>query len=853
MTRTVLLVMLTIVCLAAHRAGGGEAVRLAADGKALRTIGVAKDASDSVRKSAQTLADTLTKISGASFLVETADGTPGIVVGTASDFPALVPKGTFDPDPLRGREQYLLHSHGEEVRLIGSTELAVEHAVWDFLNRLGYRHYFPGEHWEVIPRQRELTIDVDTIERPDYLARRIWYGYGTWDYNAEPYRTWCARNRCVAGIQLNTGHAYDEVVRESRQQFEKHSDYWPLLQGKRQPVGNTKPCLAKQEVRDLFVQSALRKFAKAPSLDSVSIDPSDGGGWCQCEQCAKLGSVSDQAITLANEVAAAINREHPGKLLGIYAYNYHSPPPSVTVDPHVVVSVATAFIKEGLKVEDLLAGWSKQGATLGIREYYSVNTWDRDLPARSRGGNLAYLRRTIPEFHARGARFLSAESSDNWGPNGLGYYLAARMLWDVDEAKNIDALTDDFLSRCFGPAEQPMREFYRQLDGSHAHLVFDDQVGRMFRSLDEARRLIGEEADNEQRQQIEARLNDLVLYTRYVDLFHRYSITEGAERQAAFEAMLRHAYRMRRSMMVHVKAIYRDVVARDKNVSIPAGSTWNVAEADNPWKSSEPFARTEFGEFVREGIERYSLVDLDFEPVEFSNDLVSADPLKLEEVVAGSAPRGRGKRTYYALVERGRAAIELQITGGLIKHYRDRGNVRVELHKLGGASESGQREQLIATDQSVPPDGVKRTVSLPVKEAGLYRIDLSDGGDLTSVDWAKGQRISFHSSLDAPISTHGRWSLYFYVPRGTKVIGLYGNGEATIQNPAGETVFSLDQRTPGYHSIPVEPGTDGKLWKVHHASAEIRLLTVPPYLARSPGELLLPREVIEQDNPSPAE
>ena len=170
----------------------------------------------------------------------------------------------------------------------------------------------------------------------------------------------------------------------------------------------------------------------------------------------------------------------------------------------------------------------------------------------------------------------------------------------------MDALTDDFLSRCFGPAEEPMREFSRQLDGSHAHLVFDDQVGRMFRSLDEGHRLINQEADNEQttqqrrspeqRQQIAARHNDLVLYTRYVDLFHRYWIVEGVERQSAFETMLRHAYRMRRSMMVHAKAIYRDVDARDKNVSIPEDATWNVAEADNPWKSSEPFTLTEFAE-----------------------------------------------------------------------------------------------------------------------------------------------------------------------------------------------------------------------------------------------------------------
>jgi len=189
-------------------------------------------------------------------------------------------------------------------------------------------------------------------------------------------------------------HAYDRVVRESRQQFEEHPDYWPLLEGKRQPVSNTKPCLAKQAVRDLFVQSALRKCASDPTLDSVSMDPSDGGGWCQCEQCAKLGSVSDQAITHANEVALAINRQHPGKLVGLYAYNYHSPPPIATVDPQVVVSVATSFIKEGPKVEDLLAEWSKQNASLGIREHYAVNTWDRDLPAISPRGRAAATSRT---------------------------------------------------------------------------------------------------------------------------------------------------------------------------------------------------------------------------------------------------------------------------------------------------------------------------------------------------------------------------------------------------------------------------------------------------------------------------
>ena len=199
---------------------------------------------------------------------------------------------------------------------------------------------------------------------------------------------------------------------------------------------NTKPCLGNPAVCALFVSHALAKFDAEPSLDSISTDPSDGGGWCECEKCAQLGSVSDQAVTLANEVATAVNRRHPGKLVGMYAYNHHSPPPSVRVDPHVVISVATSFLKGGLRLDEIIFGWTNRGASLGIREYYGVNVWDRDLPAAARGGNINYLRRTIPDFRARGARFMSAESSDNWGPNGLGYYLASRMLWGREGSRS---------------------------------------------------------------------------------------------------------------------------------------------------------------------------------------------------------------------------------------------------------------------------------------------------------------------------------------------------------------------------------------------------------------------------------
>ena len=572
------------------------------------------------------------------------------------------------------------------------------------------------------------------------------------------------------------------------------------------------------------------------------MDPSDGGGWCQCEHCAKLGTVSDQAVTVANEVAAAVASKYPDKYVGMYAYNYHSPPPNVQVHPQVIVSAATAFIKGGLSFDEMISGWSARGATLGIREYYSVNTWDRDQPADARGGNLEYLRRTIPQFYSQGARFLSAESSDNWGPNGLGYYLASRLLWDVREAQRMEELVEDFLVRAFGPAREPMREFYRQLDGSKPHLVINDQLGRMYRSLDQAWAL----ADS---PEVRARINDLTLYARYCTLYRRYAAASGGDRQRAFESLIRHAYRMRKTMLVHAYALYRDLDNRDKSVSIPDEAKWQVPEGQNPWKTSEPFGESELAGFRQEGIQSHPLVELDFQPVSYSNDLVpAASHIRLPELPAGELGPGRGTQEFHTYFEKGPATLELQVTGGLIPHYRDRGNVKIGLFKVGGSSATGQRETPIAEDRSVPPDGTERTVRLTVTESGLYRVTISDGQDKTLVKWPVGQPMTVVSTETVPMNdTYGQWAQYFYVPRGTQVIGMYGGEHGEIRDSQDRPQFWFNGRERGFYRVPVPSGEDGKLWRIRYMRGPLILLTVPSNFAATPQELLLPREVVERD------
>ena len=789
-----------------------EKCALSENGRALVPIVV----SEQTRPLGAELAAMLKRMTGAEFAIETSAEPHGIYLGLKST-----------PCAITEREDYTMRSEKGRLVILGNTPKAVEHAMWDLLHRLGFRQFFPGKTWEIVPQTPSLSIDVDVSESPDYHARKIWAGFGYLKERDEGFDEWCRRNRATSGITLSSGHSYDGIMNRQKDEFAKHPEFLALVDGKRQ---KPKFCIANEGLRKLVVKDALEHFAKDPTLDSISCDPSDGGGWCECAECAKIGSVTDRALLLANDVAEALNAVKPGRLIGMYAYSEHSPPPSIQAHPQVVISVATGFIRGGYTIDQLISGWQAKAKTLGIREYYSVNTWDRDLPGAARGGNIEYLRTTIPLFHESGARFMSAESSDNFGPNGLGYYLAARMMWDVKEAKKIEALTADFLEKSFGPARAPMAKFYALLDGTKRQALSDDLLGRMFRLLDEARALTSDAA-------IRARLDDLTLYTRYVELYHDYASEQGKERQAAFEQLFRFIWRIRHTGMVHVKALWRDLPNRDKSIALPALAKYSDPDATNPWKSDEAFTADQIATFISEGIAHRKL--LDFAPVAYSNKLVPATALKLPQVPQGNAGIYlRGVRDFWTWIAKEPATIKLTGKAGII--YPSRGTAKVDLYPLA------EVESKAVAHFEIPPDKVDHAIEFKTSFPGLHRIEVSDATQGTLISWSDGMPMTIVSSQEQPAKLFGRWHLYFYVPKGTKIIGGFSEGEGFVLNPAHKTVHTFGDK-PGYLSIPVPAGEDGKLWSFKHCAGNRFLMTVPPCLARDASELLLPEEVVKRD------
>jgi hypothetical protein len=236
---------------------------------------------------------------------------------------------------------------------------------------------------------------------------------------------------------------------------------------------------------------------------------------------------------------------------------------------------------------------------------------------------------------------------------------------------------------------------------------------------------------------------------------------------------------------------------------------------------------------------------MNFQPVAFSENLVSAAPLHLTEPTPGALGAGRGKQTFYTYIDQPGGTIELQITGGLIAHYRDRGNVRIGLWQIGGASETGERETLVQENHSVPPDGKPYPVKLTVKQPGVYKIVAEDGSDMSLIKLISPIPWSVKSTNDEPMNHfYGDWTLYFYVPRGTKTVGLFGGERGDVCDSGGKSLFSLNGRAANFYGVPVPEGQDGKLWQMRRAHGSVRLLTVPPYFARTAAELLLPAEVV---------
>lgn len=815
---------------------GAETLRLAQNGKPLHDVIISTNASGTTKAVAAELADYLGRISGAKFSVTTGDGSQGIVLGTLAEFPhPALAKPLEIRNSHDGREAFAIRTESRRLRLIGATDLGASHAAFRLLEHLGCRWFFPAREWEILPRQSDLRVSLAEDDRPRLLARRIWYGYGNFSDRGHPtggsaaldYQAWARHNRMASSFSVHAGHAWQTIIADHRKIFAEHPEYLALVKGERK---GDQLCVSHPEVRRLAAKWALDFLQKHPDRDMVSMECSDGGGHCECEACIRLGSVSDRVFGLANEVARAVAARYPGKMVGCLAYNDHSAPPGFPLEPNVHVQLTAGFTRGAHTFDQLAELWPQKCRNLGFYEYFSVWLWDFDKLPGGKGANIPQLRESIQRYARLGATSLDAESGNNWGVHGPGYYVANKLMWNPDA--DVEVLRADFLAKAFGPAAPAMRRYYERWAPDQQPLISRGLIGELLRDVAEAEKLAKD------RPEVLARLDHLRHYLRYTHL--RWQLDhekDKAKQKDLTVAILTLAYRTRYAYMNHWEAMRQSFASEAAKKFDEPG--WLVnSKTPKPWVVDSPVTPVETVQWFNEGLEYFQPTPVT--EVSFNSEDLAPAPFPAAKPLPLTQAFQRSQR--YALASLKGEAIELEITVGTIAWYRDRADATWTLKDAQGKLAAQGRQKL---------DGEPHKLELKVPGAGVYFFECDDSAAGWRIQVPAGRPAAWLPQRGARLLPLGQVSeRCFYVPRGTRQVQLFYSGTPVKILGSNRQAVAEIKTNDEVVSIPVPEKADGGVWSLSPASySQIWFFNVPNVLAAAPDALLLPRELLRKDAP----
>jgi hypothetical protein len=580
-------------------------------------------------------------------------------------------------------------------------------------------------------------------------------------------------------------------------------------------------------VRRLAVQWALDQLAKKPDAEMVSMECSDGAGQCECEHCKKLGSVSDRVFGLANDAARAVSKQYPGKMVGCLAYAEHSEPPSFALEPNVYVQLTAGFIRGRYTHDELLELWPAKCKNLGFYEYFSVWLWDFDKLPGGNGANLTRTKKMLDRYLKAGATSFDAESGNNWGVHGRGYYITNKLLWNPNA--DVKALLADFYEKAFGPGAAAMQRYYERLAPDSEPLMSRGLIGEAFCDVEQATNLAKDRPD------VIARLDDIKHYLRYVHLRWLIDHEKTQERKKDLTvAALTHAYRTRYSYMNHWNAM-KQSWGNDAAKKFAEPGWASNAKGPKPWLVDRPVTREEIDVAFREGLDYFQPRPV--RELKFSDDLVPVSFAGTKDVESKQHYQGLAN---YVLYSRKGELLEVEVTPGTIAWYRDRPDARYVLRDKADA---------IVAEGSLKLDGEAHRLVMKVPAAGPYRFEFKDSGAAWKIRVEMGRPVTLVSNRARRYSHLGQiQEMHFYVPKGTSEVQYFwSGGPHKVLGPDRKAIADVKE-SDDIVTIAVPPGADGKCWSLSpHGHGHLWFFNLPNCLAASPNSLLLPREVVERD------
>ncbi len=814
-------------------------------------IAVVDSASDKVIECANELAEYLGRIAKTGFNVIKVENISGvknaIAVGTSKDFPE---KSKQEKVELLGEEGFIIKSEKDILWLIGNSEIAMQHSIYSFLESIGCRWYFPDPVWYVIPEKKEIKVSIDLREKPSFDWRNIWYEYGPRTPKLKlDYENWRRYNRQGGSLRVSAGHSYQRYI--PSKEFDKNPELFSLVGGERKP---TQICISNPEVQKRVMEGVLNAFRKNPDAKMVSVEPNDGGGFCECENCQKLGSVSDQVFFLANLVAKEVKKEFPGKYVGLLAYHLHSNPPSFNLEPNVHVEVTTGF-RGGIKLtlQQQAEEFRKLGASVGVYDYFSVYLWDWDMPGAAKAGRYRALGEFIKEMKKIGLTSYTAESCCNWGPNGIGYWLASKLMWNAD--LNVDELLEDFFENCFKKAKIPVRRIYERWAKGERHTP---------RTLKLALLDLEQAYQAEKDPAVCARLDRIAMYLHWLVLkmeYERITKVKADDEKiiGAAKELIVFSRRIMDTGLIHVfpmlftKKTFGErlfpALMKIEGLDRQEVERWKKDRQDIP-------EAEEIRKLFSEDIRKFS----DLQVVEISGKQYTGKIVPIIEKKPEMGKKFSGINESPLYLESGIYYFAGKKGEKLNLTYKPFPNHTVDCHwKL-----MTPEEKIITEGDVKAEKNQEATITIDIPEDGIHIFDPGttywksclitfDRRPLSiwaarAVEPGKPKKVPFKQWFPKGEV------LYFFVPEGTYsfVIGFpvcRANTKVVIKDENGKTVFESDKvMAEDQISIVVPEKSDGQIWSISVWSLRniIELYDIPPFLARHPLEILVPEDALKK-------
>ena len=826
----------------------GPVVQIARNGKGLLPIFAAVDAAPNGRPGIDQLAVedlrmVLKRMTGGEFEIRSGplpgNRGAGIYVGQAAAFESFPGIGKAPA----GEGFALRTTRAGQVLVIGHSRRGVSHGVYTLLEHLGCRWYFPHPAWTVIPRQANVSVSINQAQEPDFsIQRRIWVGHGLHSPTIRrDFDTWMRRNRMGSSVQLVTSHSWPGI--DPGRDFDTHPEWFGLVKGKRKP---DKPCYANPQVISKGIARALAYFRARPSAGMISVSPADGVGFCECDQCRKLAKVvkiypahgpgamfgttadgkevslaSETVFHYANAVADAVADKFPGKYVGILAYSSYAHPPSFGLRPNVYVELTRGYRRTPLTFQEQLTQFARKAKGLGIYEYYDVEQWSWDLPGAARAANLEDLAASIGHFHRNNIQSVIGETSNNWVPNGIGYYVISRLLWDV--RTDLRAVEDEFYRKAFGPAAEPLKRFYRRWESGQVLNA---------RTLALAHRDLAEAVEaTKDAPPCRARVDHVRMYLHFLKAHIKpldaKKLARGSNPGPARKRIAdlgRYVSRLMDTGVIHSYAFNRYLKQ--------AGDAFGCDTKDwqKPGRIPTP---NEIDATFRADLKDFDLAGLrDVPPTLFSRKLAA---LKGVRAPAAAAPSIRGGWTQWLYVQADAGqTVRISFSAALPDKV---------FFVPRAAFESGSQE--LAKRKALPESTEGKMLVLKPSQAGYYQIGIAKNRPLT---------ISHRAVMIGGKGTNfSRATLYFFVPRRTRrfllIAHARGGPSLVVRNAEGKIILQARRSAQTDFVIDVPPGDDNSIWSFEGPDDAIgygtaRLIGIPNTFSLLPDQLLVPQETL---------